>query len=264
MTTTIGGMTKNRLKQGMREGKKQIGFWLTADSIAVTEYAANVGFDWIMLDTEHTSLDLGRVEQHVLAAKGGNAELVVRVPSVDPAHVKRLLDMGVRSLMFPYVETVEQAQLAVSSTLYAPRGIRGYSGAHRRNGYGDSAADYLASYADEQVVIVQVESQKGVAAIPAMAKIEGLDCIFVGPNDLSFSLGVNGDMSQQVVKDKVREALKLIKDGGKVPGILNFSKSETEELFRAGYEFIAVHGDSSVLGAGAKDFANSYNDRQSW
>src|SRR5690606_12253996 len=163
---TIGGMTKNRFKQGMSEGRKQIGFWLTSDSLQVTEYAANVGFDWVLLDTEHTTLDLGRVEQHVLAAKGGNAELVVRAPSIDPAHIKRLLDMGVRSLMFPYVESAEQAQLAVSSTLYAPRGIRGYSGAHRRNGYGDSSADYLSTYADERLVIVQVESPKGVAAIP--------------------------------------------------------------------------------------------------
>lgn len=264
MTTTIGGMTKNRFKQGMREGRKQIGFWLTSDSLQVTEYAANVGFDWILLDTEHTSLDLGRVEQHVLAAKGGNAELVVRAPSIDPAHIKRLLDMGVRSLMFPYVESAEQAQLAVSSTLYAPRGIRGYSGAHRRNGYGDSAADYLSTYAEEQLVIVQVESPKGVAAISEMSRIEGLDSIFVGPNDLSFALGTSGDMSQKVVKEKVRESLGLIKAGGKIAGILNFDRQETEELFRAGFDYIAVNGDSSVLCAGAKNFANDYDDRLSW
>ena len=264
MTTTIGGMNRNSFKAGLLARKKQIGFWLTADSLTVTEYAANVGFDWLLLDMEHTTLDFGRVEQHILAAKGGCAELVVRVPCIDSAIVKRLLDCGARSLMFPFVQSADEARLAAVSTLYPPRGIRGYSGSHRRNGYGDSAKDYLATYADEQCVIVQVESPTGVAAIPEISKIEGVDSIFVGPNDLSFNMGMNGDMSAPVVKEKIREALGLIQKGGKAAGILNFDREEARALLKMGFDHVAVHGDSAVLGAGALDYATAFDGRENW
>ena len=136
----------NALKRKLAERAPALGFWLSLNSLGGTEIAAGAGFDWLLLDMEHAVLDPESVERHVLAAHhGGGAELVVRVPSIDPALVKRLLDAGVRSFMFPFVQTVEEAQLAVASTRYPPEGIRGYSGGTRATHYGRDKS-YLATH----------------------------------------------------------------------------------------------------------------------
>ena len=118
----------NDLKRKLRAGQPALGFWLSLNSLAVTEMAAGAGWDWLLLDMEHVVYDPETVERHLLAAHhGGPAELVVRIPSIDPVLVKRLLDAGVRSYMFPFVQTVEDAKLAVASTRYPPAGISGGS-----------------------------------------------------------------------------------------------------------------------------------------
>lgn len=254
-------LTKNQFKADLFSGRKQIGYWLTTDSISITEDASNVGFDWLLLDMEHTTLDLGRVIQHVLAARGGTAELVVRVPSVDTALVKRLLDSGVRNLMFPYVQSAEEARLAVASSLYPPDGIRGYNSHHRGTGYGDWSKEYLESYRNEQCIIVQAESPAAIAEIPQMAEIDGLDSIFVGPGDLSFNMATKGDTSAPEVQQKIREALHLIKRGRKAAGILNFDPAEAEALMREGFDYVAVFSDAASAGSGARKMASSFPGR---
>ena len=166
----------NRLKQKLRAGEPAFGFWLSLNSLGVTEMAAGAGWDWLLLDTEHSTHNDESVERHLLAAlNGGTAEMVVRIPSIDPVLVKRLIDGGVRSFMFPFVQTVEEARLAVASTRYPPHGIRGFSGTTRASRWGKDTS-YLDTYADDICVIIQIESPEAIANISAYGAVDGVEC----------------------------------------------------------------------------------------
>lgn len=257
MSTIILENTANRFKANLGK-RRQAGFWLTSDSVVATEYAANAGFDWVLLDMEHTLLDLGRVEKHLLASRGAAAELVVRVPAIDPVLLKRLLDAGIRSFMFPNVRTEEEARLAVAATRYPPDGIRGFSGGHRLNGYGDATQHYLEHYAQNLCILLQVESPQGIESIPKMGNVPGVDALFIGPNDLSFNYGDGGAQTPRM-HDVIVAALHSIRQTEAAAGILDFSKDGARRWFDLGFDHIAVGGDVSTLTRGisalAADFA---------
>ena len=149
----------NRFKRALAERRPQIGLWLTLESPVATEIAATAGYDWLLLDMEHTARTRSRrSRQHVLAARGGTAELVVRIPSVDPVLTKNLLDAGVRSIMYPYVDTVEQARLAAAATRYPPAWDPRRRRQHARQRFRALQAIISTRYADEICVIVQIET----------------------------------------------------------------------------------------------------------
>jgi 4-hydroxy-2-oxoheptanedioate aldolase len=242
----------NAFKRKLVTREKQLGFWLSLNSLAATEIAAGAGFDWVLLDMEHSSLNVETVEQHLLAARhGGDAEFIVRIPSVDAVLVKRLLDAGVRSFMYPNVQTLEEAQLAVAATRYPPQGIRGVSGNHRANRF-TADADYPFMAHESICVILQVETLGAVANIPRYAAIEGVDGIFVGPNDLAASMGHLAKTGHPEVVAKVTEACDLILAGGKAAGMLDFNTANAQPLLAQGFSFLAVASDLSMLVRGTK------------
>ncbi|WP_417310945.1 HpcH/HpaI aldolase family protein [Devosia sp.] len=236
----------NRFKRNIASGTRQIGLWLSLESPVATEMVADSGFDWLLLDMEHSPVGLSQVAAHVNAARGGTAELVVRVPSVDPILVKTLLDAGVRSIMFPFVQSVAEAELAVASMLYPPRGIRGVSGNSRANQYTRNRS-YLETYADEQCAIIQVESPLALDTIPEFAKIDELDAIFIGPNDLAANMGMLGQPNSDAVQQQVGAALKEIKAGGKAAGLLDFTPEAADSWLARGFDFVAVGSDAALL-----------------
>ncbi len=242
----MADLPTNRFKTGLREGRRQPGLWVTLESVNVTEIVAGSGYDWLLLDMEHTTLGIAAVADHLRAARGGTAEVVVRVPWNEPVLVKRLLDAGVRSLMFPYVQTAEEAARAVAATRYPPEGIRGFSGNSRANLFA-RVADYAARAHEEICVIVQVESPDAVAAIGAIGAIEGVDAIFVGPNDLAANMGMLGRSGAPEVRAAVRGALDAIRATGKASGMLEFNVAEARRLFEAGYTFVAVGSDTGII-----------------
>src|SRR6218665_2880259 len=185
------GLSPKLLKRGLAKGKKQPGLWLSLESPHVTEVLAGAGYDWLLLDMEHTCLDTSQGADHPRAAKGGTAELVVRIPWNEPVIVKRLLDAGVRSIMVPFVQGADEARRAVAATRYPPHGIRGVSGNMRANGFS-RIKDYGQRYHEEQCIIVQIESPTAVAAIAEIGAVDGVDGIFVGPNDLAANMGLYG------------------------------------------------------------------------
>ena len=175
----------NAFKRRLADRTPQFGFWLSMNSLAATEIAAGIGYDWVLLDMEHSPYDLETVERHLLAARhGGDAEFVVRIPSIDPVLVKRLLDAGVRSFMYPFVQTAAEAKLAVAATRFPPAGIRGFSGNSRSSRFGQQAGYHPTAH-EEICIILQVETPQAVAAIPEYCRTEGVDGILVGPNDLA-------------------------------------------------------------------------------
>lgn len=183
-------MPQNRFKRALAAGKPQIGLWLSLASPAATEVAAGAGFDWLLLDMEHAPNELPDIAHHLRAAEGGTAEPVVRVPWNDAVMVKRLLDIGARSLLFPFVQSAEEARRAVAATRYPPYGIRGFAGTTRANRYG-RIPDYAKRASDEICVLVQCETRKAVADIPAIAALDGIDGIFIGPADLAADTAIS-------------------------------------------------------------------------
>jgi len=238
--------TPNRFKQALAVGKRQIGLWLTLDSLSATEIVAGAGYDWLLLDMEHTCIESAQVVQHLRAAAGGTAEVVVRIPSHDAVLLKRLLDAGVRSIMVPHVESAEEARAAVAATRYPPHGIRGVGGNMRANDY-NRMESYFESYHERQCVVVQLESQAGFDAIAAIGAVDGIDGMFIGPNDLSASLGLLGKSSDPKVKNLIASGLADIRGTGKAAGILNFVPAQAHALFESGFGFIAVGSDASLL-----------------
>ena len=237
----------NALKRKLAERKPALGFWLSVNSLPVTEMAAGAGFDWLLLDMEHCTYDVESVERHLLAAHhGGPAEFVVRPPSTEPVMIKRLLDAGVRSFMFPFVQTVEEAQLAVASTRYPPNGIRGYSGGTRATRYGRDTS-YLATHEDELCVIIQIESPAAVANIPAYGRIAGIDAMLIGANDLAANLGHLGNTAHPEVVDTLDAAGAAIIATGKAAGFQFFDREIAGRLIASGFTLAAVGGDINVM-----------------
>ncbi|HEX2215594.1 MAG TPA: aldolase/citrate lyase family protein [Xanthobacteraceae bacterium] len=243
MITTL---QPNTFKRALAAKQKQVGFWLTLASTTATEIAAGAGFDWLLIDMEHSVNELPDVQDHLRATVGGTAEPVVRIPWNEPVLVKRLLDAGGRSLMFPYVQNAEEARQAVAATRYPPAGIRGFAGAARGSNYG-RIKDYAQRIADEICVIVQVETPAAAKAIPEIAAVEGVDGIFIGPNDLAANMGFLGNMFAPEVNAAVREGMDKINQAGKAAGLLNFRENEARDWFGAGFTFIAVAGDAGLL-----------------
>jgi 4-hydroxy-2-oxoheptanedioate aldolase len=239
-------MRPNEFKRALARNQRQVGLWLTLESPNVTEVVAGAGFDWLLLDMEHTCVDPSQVVGHLRAAQGGTAEVVVRIPWYDPVMIKRLLDAGVRSMMIPFVQTAAEARAAVAATRYPPHGIRGVSGNMRANHFS-RIPEYGQRYAAEQCIVVQIESPTAVAAIEEIAAVDGVDGIFVGPNDLAANMGFFGKTSAPEVKNVIADVVGRIRKAGKSPGILNFNPAEARALFDTGYSFIAVGSDLSIL-----------------
>ena len=246
MTSPAPTIRPNLFKQGLRARKKQPGIWLTLESPNVTEIIAGAGYSWMLLDMEHTSLDLSQVADHIRAAQGGTAELMVRMPWNDSIMFKRLLDTGVRTFMVPYVQSAEEAQRAVAATRYPPQGIRGVSGTSRATAWG-RIKEYAQKYQEAHCIVVQIESPVAIAAIPQIGAVDGVDGLFVGPNDLAASMGLFGKTGAPEVKAAIAQALRAIEATGKAPGILNFVPAESRELSKMGYDFIAVGGDTHMI-----------------
>ncbi|MDP5366974.1 MAG: HpcH/HpaI aldolase/citrate lyase family protein [Paracoccaceae bacterium] len=239
-------MSRNRLKTGLAEKRPMAGLWLSLDAPAATEIAAGSGADWLLIDMEHSPTGLDSVVHHLRAAMAGPVEAVVRVPSAEPVTVKRVLDLGARSLMFPMIDSAEDAARAVSYTRYPPHGMRGLSMTTRANNYGRDPG-YLADHVDDLCVIVQVETPQAVAAIPQIAAVPGVDAIFVGPADLSAAMGHLGGAQHPEAQAMIDHARALASDAGKPIGILGFGTDLARGYFARGFDFVAVAGDSWLL-----------------
>jgi len=251
-------LAPNAFKRALAARERRLGFWLSLNSLAATEIAAGIGFDWVLLDMEHSPYDLESVEQHLLAARhGGSAEFVVRIPTNDPVLVKRLLDAGVRSFMFPFVQTLEEAKLAVAATRFPPAGIRGFSGSSRSSRFG-LQRDYHPTAHEDICVILQVETPQAVAAIPDYCTLDGVDGMLVGPNDLAANMGFLGGTQRPEVLAKIDEARQLTAAGGKAAGMLDFNTTSAKKLLDDGFHFLAVGGDIAAMVAGARQVLGAF------
>src|SRR5574339_821572 len=191
-------LPQNAFKRALRAGKAQIGLWSSLSSNYTVEVIAGTGFDWILLDTEHSPNDLESLLTQLQAAAPYPTHPVVRVPWNDMVTIKRTLDIGAQSLLVPYVSTKEEARDAVSFTRYPPAGVRGVAGTTRATRFG-RIQGYAKKAHEEICVLVQVETKQALDNLEAICAVEGVDGVFIGPADLHASLGYPGETTNAAV-----------------------------------------------------------------
>lgn len=240
----------NPLKQRLLGGGKAFGSWLHLAHPAATEAMASAGYDFLFIDNEHGPASLQDTLLQLQVLAGTKAAPVVRVPWNDPVYIKRLLDIGAASIMIPMIETAEQAKTAVSACRYPPRGFRGF-GPWREMGRGTDMADYIQHAHENLLIIGQIESAKAVANIDAIAAVEGLDLLYIGPNDLSGSVGHFREFEHPEVAKAIDRAFDGIRRAGKPAGIVPYGPHSTNDLFRKGYAMIAAGTDVALMRAAA-------------
>ena len=236
----------NSFKQALKAGKPQIGLWSTMTSHYGMEVIAGACFDWILIDTEHSPADLENVLRQLQAASAYPTSAVVRVPWNDMVTIKRYLDIGAQSLLIPYVQTVEEAKNAVAYTRYPPAGVRGVSSVTRATRFG-RVKDYARRAQEQLCVLVQVETRLGLDNLEAIAAVEGVDGVFIGPGDLHASLGYVGETSNAKVMPLIDEAIARIRKAGKAPGILTGVEEHAKRWLGLGALFVAVGTDTAIL-----------------
>jgi len=243
-------LPRNAFKQAIAKGELQIGLWCSLCSPITTEIVSHSGFDWLLLDTEHSPNEVPDVLVQLQAMQAGTASAIVRPAWNDIVLIKRFLDVGAQSLLIPFVQTPEEARRAVEATRYPPGGMRGITGSGRASRYG-RVKDYLKNASREICLLVQVETKNALDQIEAIASVDGIDGVFIGPNDLSASFGHIGNWGHPEVQAALEDAVRRLKKIGKPAGILTPNEEEAKRFIAWGYTFVAVGADLGLLARGA-------------
>ncbi|HMO28813.1 HpcH/HpaI aldolase/citrate lyase family protein [Enterovirga sp.] len=244
----------NAFKAAIARGERQIGLWSSLCSPLVAEIIGGAGFDWILIDTEHSPNELPDVVAQLQALATSPSTPIVRPAWNDPVLVKRILDGGAQSLLLPFVQNAAEAKAAVAATRYPPHGIRGLAAAARGSAFG-RIKDYHARAATEICVLVQIETQEALDNLEEIASVDGVDGVFIGPADLSASLGHLGDQAHPRVQEAIRDAAARLAKTGKPAGILTGNEEQARRYIEWGYVFVAVGADLGLLARNAEALA---------
>jgi 4-hydroxy-2-oxoheptanedioate aldolase len=250
-------LPQNPFKRALKAGRPQIGLWSSLSSNYTVEVIAGAGFDWLLLDCEHSPNDLENLLTQLQAAAPYPTHCVVRVPWNDMVTIKRVLDIGAQSVLVPYVSTRAEAESAVAYTRYPPGGARGVAGTTRATRFG-RIKDYAKRAQEEICLLVQVETQSALDSIEAICAVDGIDGVFIGPADLHASLGHPGELAHPAVKPLIDEAIRRIRKCGKAPGILTPNETDARHWLECGALFVAVGADVGILARGAEALAAKF------
>ena len=250
----------NPLKRALREGRPQIGLWSQLTSSTAVEVLAGSGFDFLVLDTEHAPNELPAVVAQLRAMAGGTASAVVRVAWNDAVLFKRLLDVGAQSVLVPFVQNADEARRAVAATRYPPHGVRGVALTSRASRYG-RVRDYARRAQEELCLVVQLETRAALANLEAIAAVEGVDVLFIGPSDLAADMGHLGDSAHPEVRAAIEDAIRRIVATGKAAGILAFVEEDARHWLALGCRFVAVGSDVGLLARHSEALAAKFQPR---
>jgi 4-hydroxy-2-oxoheptanedioate aldolase len=250
--------TDNPFKSALRASRRQIGFWLSLGDAYAAEVCATAGFDWLVIDGEHTPNDVRSILAQLQAVAAYPSHAVVRPPIGETYRIKQLLDIGARTLLIPMVDTPEQARALVAATRYPPQGIRGVGSRMARASRFNAQPDYLAHANDGVCLLVQVETAEGLNNLDAIAATEGVDGVFIGPSDLSAALGHLGDSAHPEVQAAIKHAFDRIRAAGKPAGVMSLNAAECDRYLEWGATFVAVGGDVAMLSDGARALAKRF------
>lgn len=246
-------LPRNAFKHEIASGRTLFGAWLSSGAPSTAEALGCSGLDFLVVDMEHSPIDTPQAIEILRAIAGTPASPVTRVPWNDAVMVKRALDAGAQTLLFPFVQNAQEAAQAVAATRYPPDGIRGAAGIHRASRYG-TIPGYFKVAASELCVAVQVETVAALDHLEAIAKVPGVDSIFVGPGDLSASMGLLGDMAHADVQAKLKHAAAECKRLGKPSGIIGPNPDMVARFVEYGYTWVAIGSDVGMMMSRAQEW----------
>ncbi len=243
-------METNDFRAGLKAGRQQIGLWVSSCAVAPTDVVADAGFDWLMLDMEHAPNDIPTLVNQLNATRGMGPTTMVRPPWMDTVVVKRLLDIGVPGLLFPMIQTREEAEAAVAACRYPPGGVRGFGGTSRATRYGRDKA-YLQTVEAETAILVQVETVEAMERVEEIAGVDGVDGVFFGPADIAASMDKLGQIADPGVWDEIFACARRAKAMGCPVGTL-VGGPLVGQVLDEGFDFVAVGLDMGILARGAE------------
>jgi len=237
----------NHLKGALAKGQTVLGLWMNLGHPGMAELAGDSGFDFCLIDGEHAPYDATLIRGQLQAMAGTGAAPVVRVPVGEAWIIKQVLDLGAQTLLVPMVDTAAQAQDMVRATRYAPEGIRGQGASVTRSAAYGRRSGYTDNANAEICLIVQAESRAAIDNIDAIAAVEGVDAVFIGPSDLSADMGHLGDTTHPEVAAAIRHGFARIRAAGKAGGIIANSPDQIMTYMEMGANFVAVGSDVILL-----------------
>ncbi len=258
MSNLPPNMPRNLFKDALARGERQLGLWCGLTSPLGAEILAGAGFDWIVIDGEHAPNDVPSLVPQLQAMRGCSTEPVFRVPWNDPVVIKRALDAGARTLLIPFVQNADEARRAVAACRYPPLGIRGVAVVPRANDFGRIKGYHRAAHLTT-CILVQLETRAALKEIEAIAAVEGIDGMFIGPSDLAADFGHLAENGHPDVRAALKDAAQRIRAAGKSAGTLSGNLDDVETLFEMGYNFTAAGSDVGLLARAAESVAARFH-----
>ncbi|WP_299202941.1 HpcH/HpaI aldolase/citrate lyase family protein [uncultured Tateyamaria sp.] len=248
----------NPFKAAIKSGDTVIGCWMSLGDPLATEIAGTAGFDWLLIDGEHTPYDISRMRMQLMALEASDSHAAVRVPVGETWIIKQVLDAGAQTVLVPMVETAEQARQLVHDVRYPPTGGRGvgYSGA-RCSRFG-AITDYGPTADDQICLLIQVENRAGIANLDDILAVDGIDGVFIGPADLSADMGHMGQLTHPEVQATIKDVIGRIEAAGKAPGILATTPDFTQDALDWGARFVATGLDLLILAKSLRELAQRW------
>jgi 4-hydroxy-2-oxoheptanedioate aldolase len=243
----------NHFKRALDGDRRPFGAWLSSGAPSTAESLGCAGFDFLVVDMEHAPIDVAQMVEILRTIAGTPAQAIVRPPWNDMVMVKRVLDAGANSLLLPFVQNADEARRAVAYTRYPPEGVRGVAGSHRGSRYGN-VDDYLRRANTEICVIVQIETASALERLEEIAAVPGVDSIFIGPADLSASMGFLGDMGNPKVHEKLAGAAAHCRRLGKPCGIIGANPEAAGKFLEYGYTWVAIGSDIGMMVGRAREY----------
>ena len=243
-------LATNPFTHALAAGDKQVGLWISMASASAAAITAPAGYDWALIDMEHTHADPAAVLGQLKAFEASPTPAIVRVPWNEPITVKRILDLGAMGIMFPMIQSVQEARAAVAATRYPPHGNRGFAGSTHATKFG-RITDYVARIDDEMTVILQLETADAIAQADQIAAVDGVSGVFFGPADIAADIGLTGQPMHADVWALIKPAAKKLADAGMPVGTLVLDPAFAADLLNEGFTFVACGTDTAVLARGA-------------
>lgn len=234
------------------------GGWVCSGSPVVAEIMAGGGLDWLLIDMEHAPNGLESVMAQLHAVSGYPVTPVVRVPAGETTIIKQVLDLGAQNILVPMVSTAQQAQDIAAMAQYPPAGVRGIGSALARSARWNRVENYLGDAADHVSVFVQIETAEGVANAAQIAAVAGIDGVFLGPSDLSASMGLIGQQTHPDVVSAVKESFAAVTAAGKPAGVNAFDPSTARDYADAGATWVLVGADVALIARGSEKLAAEF------
>ncbi len=239
-----------------RDGRPVLGTWVKLSSPESVEIMADAGFDFVVIDLEHTMMDLNACATHIALAAALGCDPLVRVPDHGPSTIQRVLDAGAAGVIVPHVDTPAQARLLARTTRFPPLGLRGSGGTSRAGRWGTlPRADYLSFGNERALCIVQLESEEAIGNAADILAVDGIDSAFVGPADLSMDLGVAAD--DDLVRRHVTSAVAAAAAAGRPIGTAAAGSDQARTALARGFHYVVVGNDTSILATGAHQLVDA-------